>query len=159
MKFRENYPGILLNTLLVIFVVMPVICRVYLRYPDNEKYYPFWSTDLFAGFATSVEIYSIKVFQVNDQVYPDGIDSFDLRRTTDGFGFSASTSILLFGRALEAQKTEELKKARALFEQNYFRKDQYGVYAIYKISWNALDRWRHGKVHFEKELARFEVRK
>ena len=159
MKIRENYPRFLLNILLLVFMLMPVICRYVLRYPDNEKYYPFWATDLFAGFSETVDLYSIKIFKINDDVYPNGIDNFELRRTTDGFGFSASTSILMMGRALEAEKTEDFLKAKLIYEQNYLRRDKYCLYAIYKTRWNALDRWRNGKIISETELAKFEVKK
>ena len=155
----ETAIQLLLYFFMFILAAMPIVCKLRLSYPDDEKYYPFWNTALFAGFSYDVQLYAIKIYSLDGKDYKGGIDSFELRETLDGFGFSASTSILMMGRYLERGQQESFEKAKALFEQNYFRQDHYCLYSINKLSWNALNRWRNGKIDSEKELRRFEFRR
>lgn len=154
----------LLKSILYIFLstlfVMPIVCRTILRYPDNEAYFPYWSTDLFAGLNFDSRLFTIKIFLLDDLKFPEGIDNFELTKTHDGVGmFSPATVISLMGQTLEKNKIEDFEVARKLFEQNYFRKNRHAIYSLNDCQLNFLERWRTGKFKSQKEIGRFEYKR
>ena len=124
---------------------------------SKDTYYPFWSYDLFVMSSPSViQRIVLKVYQVNEKTYPEGIDFFKLFPTVDFFSLSPAILIAQLGTAIQKNDPVKIQSTQEALARFTFAKRGRIVYSVVECKANSLKMFKTGRCDSELELGRFE---
>jgi hypothetical protein len=123
-------------------------------YPDDDKYYPLWATDLFAKTPYITTKYSIKVLELDNEKMKEPVDLYVLFPTKDWESFSPSVVIDSMGRAYEHGKKDEFEKQKENFQRNQFRSYRSAVFSLNRSRWKPIEKYTNGGTIEDQELVR-----
>ncbi len=141
--------------LLIIFIATsfgPFFALKYVSFPYEDRLYPIWSYKLFAGFPRQSIGYQVRISNMDSQTFNPPLDLFELLPTREGLIFSPSVLIELMAKSIEANDLKRYNELKMTFETFKFQDQSFVQYSVYKIKWNAIERFTNGKLLEEKHL-------
>ena len=135
--------------------VGPFVALTFAKYPHEDKLYPLWVNDLFSKFPYLVNGYAIKIYRLDEKVFADGVNVFELIPASDR-QINPSIAIDLLGLELENPKAGGFSSLRWTFENLVFKKFHFVEYAVEKIRWQPISRYQSERILSEKRLAYFQ---
>jgi hypothetical protein len=150
----KNFRLFLLGIFSVAIIFSALFCRLFLEYPYEDKYYPFWSMDLFSKIKFQSYAYRIQLHQVDQIKFEKEISLYDFFQIKDTESFSPHILIEQMGVSLKAGDEIRYQKLKRDFEIKMFSKNKVVIYSLVRTHYNNLE-----KVKLNKDQINVVIRK
>ncbi len=124
--------------------------------PKGE-YFPFFSWSLFSTVPSDKSTFELHIYRIGDMVIDPPQNFFALREyfeAAQARSSRVSKAARRFGRALRWER-EDAAAFREVFEAHLLREHSAVEYAIVRVRYRPLERWRTGVVDHQEVVARF----
>jgi hypothetical protein len=137
----------------------PFFAKFSTRYPNEDRYYPLWATDLFSNFKRVSTSYSIKLHRLENKTFDSPTPYFEVIPTVDLESYTPHIAIDGMGYSFEKKDSEEFQRFQKNFEKHSLGIYQSAEYSLYEIKYQPTERYLRGEIIEETELVRNEYKK
>jgi hypothetical protein len=125
--------------------ISPIVMRFSVHYPYQDKYYPYWTLDLFSRTKYITHTYSIFIHRIDDEYFENPVGLYELRPTVDGRTYPPHVLIDTMGKAIEQGDLKKYDNLKSEFLKLVFRKKKHVDFSMYKVSYNNIEKYMHNK--------------
>ncbi len=130
-------------------------------FAPRGEYFPFFSWSLFSDVPAERSTFELYIVRIDDTAFDEPRNFFDLPEYFEAARRRSSTvskATKGLGRAL-LWAPEDVAAVRAVFEEQLVREHAQVEYAIARVAYRPLDRWRTGAFERYEVVGRFVARR